>query len=133
MASFRSRSTEASQQAAERRQREDRAPRLKAEVPALETLKLEVEEMRQGASVPETVHTKHVSVPHAPALFDLPCLDSTCTGGGHDVTNQVLAALRAKTAKFQGEHACGGTTRTAPCTRVMRYVATATYTGGAAR
>lgn len=133
MASFRSRSTEASQQAAERRQREDRAPRLKAEVPALESLKLEVQEMRQGASVPETVHIKHVSVPHAPALFDLPCLDTTCAGGGHDVTNQVLAALRAKTAKFQGEHACGGTTRTAPCTRVMRYVALATYTGGAAR
>lgn len=133
MPSFRSRSTEASQQAAERRQREDRAPRLKAEVPALETLKLQIEEHRQGASVPETVHVKHVAVAHAPALFDLPCLDTTCTGGGHDVTHQVLAALRSKSARFQGEHACNGTTRTAPCTRVLRYVGIATYTGGAAR
>lgn len=127
MASFRSRSTEASQQAAERRQREDRAPRLKAEAPTLDTLRLELEEMRQGASVPETVHVKHVAVEHAPALFDLPCLDTTCMGGGHDVTHQVLAALRSKSTKFQGEHACNGTTRTAPCTRVLRYVALATY------
>jgi hypothetical protein len=127
MASFRSRSTEASQAAAERRQREDRAPRLLAEVPALVSLKLELEEVRQGASVPETVHVKHVAVAHAPALFDLPCLDSTCTGGGHDVTPQVLAALRSRSAKFQGEHACNGTTRTAACTRVLRYVGIATY------
>lgn len=127
MASFRSRSTEASQAAAERRQREDRAPRLVAEAPQLATLKLELEEMRQGASVPETVHVKHVAVAHAPALFDLPCLDTTCSGGGHDVTNQVLAALRNRSAKFQGEHACNGTTRTAPCTRVLRYVGVATY------
>jgi hypothetical protein len=127
MASFRSRSTEASQQAAERRQREDRAPRLKAEVPTLDTLQLELEEMRQGASVPETVHKKHVAVAHAPALFDLPCLDTTCMGGGHDVTHQVLAALRSKSTKFHGEHACNGTTRTAPCTRVLRYSGVATY------
>ena len=100
---------------------------------ALDTLKLQIEEHRQGASVPETVHVKHVSVPHAPALFDLPCLDTTCAGGGHDVTHQVLAALRSKAAQFQGEHACNGTTRTAPCTRVLRYVGFATYTGGAAR
>ncbi len=133
MASFRSRSTEASQAAAERRQREDRSPRLKAEVPALETLKLELSELRQGNAVPETVHIKHVAVAHAPALFDLPCLDTTCAGGGHDVTNQVLSSLRSKAGRFQGEHACNGTTRTAPCTRVLRYVALATYTGGAAR
>ena len=127
MASFRSRSTEASQAAAERRQREDRAPRLLAEVPHLATLKLEIEENRQGASVPETVHVKHVAVAHAPALFDLPCLDTTCAGGGHDVTNQVLAALRSRAATFRGEHSCNGTTRTAPCTRVLRYVGFATY------
>lgn len=127
MASFRSRSTEASQAAAERRQREDRAPRLIAEAPQLATLKLEIEEMRQGASVPETVHVKHVAVEHAPALFDLPCLDSTCSGGGHDVTNQVLAALRSRSTKFQGEHSCNGMTRTAACTRVLRYVGIATY------
>jgi hypothetical protein len=127
MASFRSRSTEASQAAAERRQREDRAPRLIAEAPQLATLKLEIEELRQGASVPETVHVKHVAVAHAPALFDLPCLDSTCSGGGHDVTNQVLAALRSRSTRFQGEHACNGMTRTAACTRVLRYVGIATY------
>src|ERR1700753_2285401 len=99
MASFRSRSTEASQAAAERRQREDRSPRLVAEVPTLATLKFDLEETRAGASVPETVHVKHVAVAHAPALFDLPCLDTTCTGGGHDVTQQVLAALRGKAAR----------------------------------
>lgn len=129
MASFRSRPTEASQRSAERRQREDRAPRLLKEVPALESLKLELEELRQGASVPETVHVKHVAVAHAPALFDLPCLDPTCSGGGHDVTNVVLTALRARSATFQGEHACQGMTRTAACNRVLRFVGIATYSG----
>src|SRR5258706_14659316 len=122
MASFRSRSTEASLAAAERRQREDRAPRLRAEAPTLETLKLEIEEMRQGASVPETVHVKHVAVAHAPALFDLPCLDTTCTGGGHDVTTQVVAALRSPPTRFQGGHACNGTTPAPAGPRVLRYV-----------
>jgi hypothetical protein len=133
MASFRSRVTEASRAAAERRQREDSAPRLRAEVSALETLKLQLEELRQGASVPETVHVKHVAVEHAPALFHLPCLDSSCEGGGHDVTSQILAALRSKKARFQGEHACNGMTRAVGCTRVLRYVGHATYTDGSAR
>lgn len=113
--------------AAERRQREDRAPRLLAEVPGVKSLRLEIEERRQGAAVPETVHVRHVAVAHAPALFDLPCLDTTCTGGGHDVTLAIVRSLRSRLAKFEGEHACNGTTRTAPCTRVLRYVALATY------
>jgi hypothetical protein len=127
MPAFRSRTSEASIQAQERRQREDRAPRLLAEVPGVLTLRLEIEEHRQGAQVPETVHVKHVAVAHAPALFELPCLDSTCSGGGHDVTSQILRSLRSRQPRFEGEHACSGTTRTAPCTRVLRYVALATY------
>jgi len=127
MASFRSRQSEASLASAERRQREDRAPRLLAEVPFVASLRLEIEERRQNAAVPETVHVRHVSVAHAPAMFELPCLDTTCSGGGHDVTVAILRSLRSRMAKFEGEHACNGTTRTAPCTRVLRYVATATY------
>ena len=127
MASFRSRQSEASLQSAERRQREDRAPRLLAEVPFVDSLRLEIEERRQGAAVPETVHIRHVAVAHAPAMFELPCLDTTCSGGGHDVTVSILRALRSRLPKFEGEHSCNGTTRTAPCTRVLRYVANATY------
>jgi hypothetical protein len=127
MASFRSRQSEASLASAERRQREDRAPRLLAEVPFVASLRLEIEERRQNAAVPETVHIRHVAVAHAPAMFELPCLDTTCSGGGHDVTSAILRSLRSRLAKFEGEHACNGTTRTAPCTRVLRYVATATY------
>jgi len=129
MSSFRSRNREAAQLAAERRAREDQAPRLLAQVPGLKSLKLEIEERRAGAAVPETAHVRHVSVPHAPALFDLLCREPSCTGGGHDLTQAILQALRAKSTRFEGEHACRGTTRDADCTRVLRYVGIAEYDG----
>jgi hypothetical protein len=127
MSSFRSRNREAAQLAAERRAREDQAPRLLGEVPGLKTLRLEIEERRAGATVPETAHVRHVSVPHAPALFDLLCREPSCTGGGHDVTSAILQALRSRATRFEGEHSCRGTTRDADCTRVLRYVGIAEY------
>jgi hypothetical protein len=127
MSSFRSRNREAAQLAAERRAREDQAPRLLAEAPSLKTLRLEIEERRAGTTVPETAHVRHVSVPHAPALFALLCREPSCTGGGHDVTNAILQALRSRSARFEGEHACRGTTRDADCTRVLRFIGIAEY------
>jgi hypothetical protein len=127
MSSFRSRNREAAQLAAERRAREDQAPRLVNEVPGLKTLRLEIEERRAGATVPESAHVRHVSVPHAPALFDLLCREPSCTGGGHDVTNAILQALRSRSTRFEGEHACRGSTRDADCTRVLRYIGIAEY------
>ncbi len=127
MSGFRQRQSEAAARSAERRRREDAAPRLRDLVPALEDLKLELGELRADAPIVETNHVRRIPVAHAPALFELPCHDSFCTGGGHDVTQEILRSLRAGLTRFEGEDACGGSTGTAPCQRVLKYVVTASY------
>ena len=112
---------------AERRQREDSAPRLIERVPQLESLRLEMQEVHAGTTVLESTHVRRIPVPHAPALFELPCLDSFCKDGIHDLTYDILHALQSHATKFQGEDACPGHTGSADCQRVLRYVALATY------
>jgi len=63
--------SEAALRFAERRRREDDAPRLSAEVPRLLTLRLEIEERSGGSVVAEPVHVRRIVVEHAPALFFL--------------------------------------------------------------
>jgi hypothetical protein len=111
----------------ERRKREAEAPRLAATIPGLEKLKLEVSERSANIVRPEHTHTRHVMVDSAPALFVLPCHDSRCKEGGHDLTAQILAALRSKQVRFEGEDACPGVVGTAACSRVLGYVGLATY------
>jgi hypothetical protein len=118
---------EAAQRASERRRREDEAQRLKAEVPRLETLRLEIEERRMGGVVAEASHIKRVVVETAPALFVLPCLDRECKDGGHDVTDAILRSLRSGATRFEGDHVCGGRLGAADCGRLLRYVGIATY------
>ncbi|HEV8247441.1 MAG TPA: hypothetical protein VGP93_16810 [Polyangiaceae bacterium] len=124
---MRRRFDEASQRAAERRRREDAAPRLLESVPELESLCLEIQERRDGITNGESVHIRRVVVQHAAALFVLPCHDSTCDSSGHDVTNEIMRALRDGKTHFEGEDPCRGVTGSANCQRVMHYVATATY------
>jgi hypothetical protein len=124
---FNQRRGEVQERAAERRRREEAAPRLAERVPKLESLKLEVQELRAGAAIPESTHVRRIPVPHAAALFDLPCLDSFCKDGGHDVTQQILRHLERGETKFEGEDACRGQTGNAGCQRVLRYTAFATY------
>jgi hypothetical protein len=119
--------SEAALRFAERRRREDEAPRLIAEVPRLKTLKLEIEERSGGSSVAEPKHMRKVVVEHAPALFLIPCGDSRCKEGGHDITHLVLRSLRAGETTFEGQDVCAGLQGSTQCSRVMHYVATATY------
>ncbi len=112
---------------AERRRREDDAPRLIERVPQLESLRLEIHELRGGSTVPESIHVRPIPVASAPALFELPCLDSFCKDGVHDLTRAILCALESRVTKFEGEDACTGHAGNADCQRVLRYVATATY------
>jgi len=121
------RNQEAAQRFADRRRREDDAPRLSDVVPHLESLKLEVRETRSGISNPEASHIRRIVVSSAPALFVVPCHDSNCKDGGHDVTSEVLSALRSRTPRFEGEDGCGGQVGSAGCQRVLHYIATATY------
>lgn len=121
------RNDEAAQRAAERRQREDAAPRLKATVPQLESLRLEVQETRAGIANSEAAHIRHIVVAHAPALFVVPCHDTQCKDGGHDVTASILYALRSREQRFEGEDPCRGYVGTSNCARVLRYTGVAQY------
>lgn len=118
---------EAAQRAAERRQREDEAPRLREKVQNLESLKLDVEERSGVSGVPEAKHTRRIVVEHAPALFAIPCTDHSCKDGGHDLTLQIMQALRARETTFEGEDSCYGHLGPSACRRVLRFVAHATY------
>ncbi|HVW27018.1 MAG TPA: hypothetical protein VHC69_16750 [Polyangiaceae bacterium] len=112
---------------AERRRREEEAPRLRSVVPNLESLRLEIEEHRAGGSLSEAAHVRRIVVERAPALFVLPCHDASCKGGGHDVTHAVLRSLREQSERFTGEHPCQGQVGSSECRRVLVYVGIATY------
>jgi hypothetical protein len=120
--------SEAAQRFAERRKREDEAPRLAAEVPPLRSLALEIEEKRsEGGLVAGPTHVRRVVVQHAPALFVLPCDDDRCRDGGHDVTYAVMRALRAGEMRFEGQDVCTGSVGTGQCSRVLHFVGIAAY------
>jgi hypothetical protein len=127
MNGFRYRREETARRVQERRKRENDAPRLIDQVPNLQTLQLEIAEQRGGSAIDESKHVKHVVVAHAPALFDLPCHDTSCTEGGHDITSAILRHLQAGETRFEGRHECRGRTGSADCQRVLVYVGTATY------
>jgi hypothetical protein len=118
---------EVTRRTAERRQREDEAPRLAAAIPALQGLRLEVLEHSSSISHPAHTHVRHVVVASAPALFVVPCHDTQCKDGGHDLTQEILAALRGRNARFEGEDVCRGSVGSAGCSRTLGYVAVATY------
>jgi hypothetical protein len=120
------RNSEAAQRAAARRLREDEAPRLMTEVPTLDSLRLEVEERREHGTVSSS-HIRRVVIDNAPALFVVGCNDRACKEGGHDVTSEVMRALRAKKTEFDGSHPCEGNVGSARCASVMHYKAFATY------
>jgi hypothetical protein len=124
---FGQRRGEALERAQERRRREDSAPRLIQRVPKLESLRLDIEEHQAGGRVPESTHIRRIVVEHAPALFDIPCLDTPCKEGGHDVTEAILRSLSAGQTTFEGKDSCNGQTGTAPCQRVLHFKGTATY------
>lgn len=118
---------EAQQITADRRRREDEAPRLRDEVPHLVTLGLEIDEGRAGRELAGATHIRRIVVEHAPALFVVPCGGSDCKGGAHDITHVIMRALRQGQTRFEGESACDGSTNAAACPCVVRYVGTATY------
>jgi hypothetical protein len=114
----------AAQRSADYRKREDEAPRLSAAVPALTSLRIEVAEHGPNGTIK---HVKLVVVARAPALFFIACGHGVCLEGGHDITNEVMSALRSQRTEYQGESTCGGTTGSAPCTRNITYRVAAEY------
>jgi hypothetical protein len=124
---MRRRRSDAAERAAERRSREDAAPRLKARAPDLTSLKLEVEESHETVGAGEPKHVRHIVVERAPALFILPCGDRSCEGGGYDITTAVMRAVEAHEEHFRAEDCCHGTVGNASCGRSLRVTGTATY------
>jgi hypothetical protein len=118
--------TEAALRFAERRQREEEAPRLHERVPALKSLRLDIAESR-GETNADPKHSRIIMVDTAPALFWLTCADHSCKEGGHDITNLMLPNLLSGTTKFSIEDACYGSVGHAECGRRMLVDVTATY------
>lgn len=113
--------------AAERRERENSAPRLSREVPDLVSLRLELEERSGAISVSQPKYIRRVVVENAPALFLVPCGDAKCIDGGHDVTHTIMDALRDHRTGFAGADECGGSLGSSVCSRVLHYEGVAEY------
>jgi hypothetical protein len=112
------------QRATERREREALAPRLLHSCPELRSLRIHIED-RFALAV--TKHVRHVMVDRAPAYFVIACGDETCDSTGHDITHEVMAALRMKSAVFTSEHPCEGNVGKAICTRTIYFTVTAEF------
>ena len=123
----RTKRNEAAERFEERRRREDAAPRLKESVPNLATLKLVVDETHDTMGTGAGKYVRHVVVDRAAALFVIPCGDPACQGGGYDVTDDVMRALRAGKETFAVDDHCHGSTADGPCKRALKVDATATY------
>jgi hypothetical protein len=124
---LRKRRTEAAERFAERRKREDDAPRLKDRVPELATLKLDVEESHDTTGTARAKHARHIVVDRAPALFVVPCGDPSCEGGGYDITDTIMRALTSHSETFEAEDHCYGSIGSAQCRRTLKVTGTATY------
>ena len=109
---------------AERRRRENEAPKLSGEVPALRSLQLLIEER---TPVGRVKHIRRILVDRAPALFLLPCGDPRCVDGDHDLTSVVMGALLAGQTTFQGTHHCAGLVGAVECGRDVQFDGTAEY------
>ncbi len=110
-----------------RGKREEAAGKLLHKVPDLTSLSLEIREIRPNGCTNDTQYIRRVVVEHAHALFEMPCSYSSCDNGGYDATREILAALASRVTRFEGECTCRGSCGGEFCSRVLRYVATATY------
>lgn len=110
-----------------RNKREQAAGKLLHKVPDLTSLSLEIREIGSSNGKSETQYIRRVVLEHAHALFEMPCSYSSCTDGGYDATREILDALASRAPRFEGEHPCRGSCGSSACTRVLRYVGTATY------
>ena len=113
---------------AERRRREDESPRLRAVVPRLKTLRLELSESRGEETQVENTQIKRIAIEHAPSVFMIPCGERRCKHGSYDLTSTILAGLRRGETQIECSDTCYGEVGTARCGRIMKCVAFAEYT-----
>jgi hypothetical protein len=123
----RRRNIEREERIVERDRREDAAGKLTQRIPDLTSLSLSIHEARSDGCTSDTQYIRRIVVEHAPALFEMRCSYAYCSNGGYDVTREVLNALASRAARFEGESACRGSCGEQYCSRVLRYIGTATY------
>ncbi len=123
---FTRRDKDAALRAAERRRREDEAPRLLALVPTLRALEISFS-AGTGSTAPESTHKRRVVVERAPALFESPCGNPSCKGGGHDLSHVILSSLRHGEQSVSAQDVCHGSVGPAPCGWVLKYQTHARY------
>ena len=111
----------------ERWKREDAAPRLAGEIPALQSLSLTLKDVREENGIPGKERTQHVIVERAAALFEIPCAELKCVDGGYDITSDVMNALRRRRDTFEGSTQCRGTVGQGACRCTLFFVARAVY------
>src|SRR4051812_47100675 len=116
-----SRRGEAAERFAERRRREDEAPRLHEVVPDLIACRIDIAERRADVTSVDVSHTRHLVVARAPAMLYVPCSDPSCRDGGHDVTSMLLRGFRERRTDIRGEDACNGNIGSAHCGRVLTF------------
>lgn len=106
--------------------REDAAGKFRDRAPDVTSLSLDIRAVGP-LGVNDTHYIRRVVVGQASALFDIPCSDPECLGGGHDMTDAVLLALDARKEQFQGESSCHGRCGERECGQILRYAGAATY------
>jgi hypothetical protein len=111
---------------AEHRRREDAAPRLRDEVTHLLSLRLRFDDVREAGRMLAASYSRPIVIPSAPAHFEVRCMEPRCDGR-HDLTFEVLRALRGAEVCFTGESSCQGMVGDVPCDRVLAYVCEASY------
>jgi hypothetical protein len=94
-------------------------------VPGLLSLQLHVEDL--SGVTGGTKYTRRIVIDHAPALFLAPCSNVGCDSEEHDLTSEVMRALRSQQTTFRGEDACGGSVGPHACAHRLRFDALATY------
>ncbi len=111
----------------ERWQREDDAPRLRVSFENLQALRLELTEWRDGQQIAGTRRIRHIIVDRASTHFEVPCGDPKCTGGGHDISSDILRGLRQGAQSTEGEHFCSGYVADRDCGRQLHFTAVASF------
>jgi hypothetical protein len=124
---FPNKPTNAVLSAQQRRQREDDAPRLTDVVSGLAALSIRIDE-KSVITAPKYV--RRFVVNSAPAVFIVPCSDQNCGEGGHDITTEVVGALRSHRRNFSGTHVCSGWIGSDRCTRTIWYEVEAEFAAG---
>jgi hypothetical protein len=112
--------------AAEQRRREDAAPRLRDEIARLLSLRLRFDDIRGPNRMLAASYTRPIVVPSAPAHFEVRCMEPRCDGR-HDLTLEILRALRDSQVCFAGTSSCYGMVGDTACDRVLAYAAEASY------